>query len=167
MTRCCRRIRYPIGSGKRDRTLHLTHPTHPDQSVIEKSESPRAYDDARQRAQERGLWGSLSLSYASLILERAWPYLVGAGMLISAFLIYAWTIPTGLLPAPLRLIILSAFLICALALLAAARHIKIPTQQEALRHLDRASPHAHRPAQSLIDHPAQSGLKANSNRLWD
>ncbi|MEY4090970.1 MAG: hypothetical protein RLZZ496_152 [Pseudomonadota bacterium] len=109
---------------------------------------------------------ALFVSRALLALERLWPFISTVFLIVALFLIYAWSTAASAFPASMRFVILAALALAILAIARRALLTKRPTQSDALRHVDDASPHQHRPAQTLLDHPSDVATTPVTQALW-
>ncbi|MBN9508925.1 MAG: DUF4175 family protein [Alphaproteobacteria bacterium] len=100
---------------------------------------------------------------AALGFERLWPALWPPLGVLGAYLCAALLDLPSMLPAALHLIVLVAVLAAAAWLLVRGlRHLRVPTEAEADRRLERASGLHHRPLAALVDRPALPG----ADGLW-
>ncbi|NBQ40298.1 MAG: DUF4175 family protein, partial [Alphaproteobacteria bacterium] len=109
---------------------------------------------------------ALFVSRALLALERLWPFISAVFLIAALFLIYAWSTIPSAFPASLRFVILGALALAILTIVRKALLAKRPSQSDALRHVDEASPHRHRPAQTLLDHPSGAATTPVATALW-
>lgn len=109
---------------------------------------------------------ALFVSRALLLLERLWPFISAVLLIVALFLIYAWSTIPSTFPASLRVVVLGTLALAILAIVRKALLAKRPSQSDALRHVDEASPHRHRPAQTLLDHPSGAATTPVATALW-
>jgi len=83
---------------------------------------------------------ALFVSRALLLLERLWPFISAVFLIVALFLIYAWSAIPSAFPASLRFVILGTLALALLTIIRKALLAKRPSQSDALRHVDDASP---------------------------
>ena len=111
----------------------------------------------------RRLW----LARATLLWERLWPALWPATFVAGSFVATALFDPWWLMPGWLHAAVLALFAAAFLVTLArAARHVRPPTEEEAIRRIERTSGLAHRPLGALGDRPAAAPGDRTAQRLW-
>jgi uncharacterized protein (TIGR02302 family) len=107
------------------------------------------------------------LARAAILWERVWPATAPLLGVIGVFAVIALTGLLPLLPGWLHLLVLATFL-CAgcVAVVWAARQIRLPGGAEGERRLERASGLAHRPLAALADRPAGGAADPATAALW-
>ncbi len=109
---------------------------------------------------------ALSRAWWALLWERAWPRLAMVATAIGIFLILSWAGLWFALPPIGRA---TGLVVVGLLVLASAvplARLRLPTQQEALRRLDRGSGLPHRPATAMSDEIATGAEDRGSLALW-
>src|SRR6202142_2457980 len=100
---------------------------------------------------------------AALLFERAWPAAWPALGVLGAFLCVALLDVPSVLPTALHLLLLAGFLIAFVwVTVRALRVVRMPSDAEADRRLERATGLHHRPLAVLTDRPALPG----ADGLW-
>jgi uncharacterized protein (TIGR02302 family) len=118
---------------------------------------------------DRGLAGRLALSRlatrASMVVERGWPLLLPLLIVTSLFLSVSWLGLFPLLPDVVRIGLIAAFAIAALAALYPLRFFRLPSAAEIDRRIEAANELLHAPVQVQSDRP--SGRESIfSQALW-
>ncbi len=111
----------------------------------------------------RRLW----LARAALLWESLWPALWPATFVAGLFIATALFDPWRLIPGWLHAVVLVLFATALLVALArAGRNVRLPTEAEAIRRIERASGLVHRPLGALDDRPAAAPEDHIAGRLW-
>ncbi|NBN80235.1 TIGR02302 family protein [Microvirga tunisiensis] len=100
---------------------------------------------------ERRLKSVVGRSRLALVWERLWPELYQALTLVALFVGVSWLGFWLLLPGWARLVGVAAFALALLYSLRGLRHVRLPSDSEALHRVELASGHSHRPLTALID----------------
>jgi uncharacterized protein (TIGR02302 family) len=102
----------------------------------------------------------------AMTVERAWPLILPAAILVALFLSVAWFGLFPRLPDTARLVLTAAFALVALAALYPLRFFRMPTAAEVDRRIEAANALPHTPLQVQTDRP--SGREsAFAQALWE
>jgi len=147
--------------------LIANHPSRAQQTSTDPHEAALSQESREHSDIPVKLRRALFVSRALLVLERLWPFISAAFLIVALFLIYAWSTIPSAFPASLRFVILGALALAILTIVRKALLAKRPSQSDVLRHVDDASPHRHRPAQTLLDHPSGAATTSVATALWN
>lgn len=110
---------------------------------------------------------ALKRARGALLWERVWPPLATLGTVIGLFLAVSWLGLWSALPPLGRAIGLGLFALVALAALVPLLRLRPPSEDDALRRLDRVSGIAHRPATAVTDTLAGAPTDPVALALWE
>ncbi|MDP2409746.1 MAG: TIGR02302 family protein [Pseudolabrys sp.] len=122
--------------------------------------------DGRPQSTRLLLAQALKRARGSLLWERLWPALATLATAIGLFLALSWAGLWLALPPLARAIGLVIFGLLTLAAAFPLLALRWPSENEALRRLDRSSGETHRPATAITDELAANGHDPVSQALW-
>jgi len=130
------------------------------------AESPDHRQPVDQQAAERLLAQALRRAHWTILWERLWPAVASLSTAVGLFLALSWAGAWLVLPPIGRAI--GLFLLLALAAVSSVPlfRFRLPNAYDGLRRLDRASGLKHRPATTIADEIATSGIDQVSLALW-
>ncbi|MBP0614064.1 TIGR02302 family protein [Jiella mangrovi] len=116
-----------------------------------------ADDAARTWQPTRRLGWTRRTTFASIILERSWPAVLGLVCTIALFLAFAWFGLFRLMPDTLRLVMLGLFCVLAIASIASLvfgrGRLRVPTDAEVDRRIEATSRLSHQPLRTQGEGP--------------
>ncbi len=122
--------------------------------------------DKRVQTTRALLARALQRARGSLLWERLWPALAALATVAGLFLALSWAGLWIVLPPLARAAGLIAFGILALAAAIPLLMLRVPSEADGLRRLDRTSGEAHRPATAIGDEIAANGRDPVAQALW-
>jgi uncharacterized protein (TIGR02302 family) len=127
----------------------------------------RFLDGFNERPQRRALLArALRLARGSLLWERLWPALAALATVGGLFLALSWAGLWLALPPLGRAIGLALFACLAIAALIPLARVRVPSEHDGLRRLDRSSGETHRPASTIADEIAANRDDPVAQTLW-
>lgn len=121
--------------------------------------------EKRERDLPAAALRAISLTRLAIGWERLWPRLALLAMIVGAFAATAWLGLFTMMPAFLRLAVVTGFVIGAALSLFHLLRTPWPQPEDAIARLDRAPGVAHRPLGTLADQPALPGDEVGA-ALW-
>ncbi|MDO8877875.1 MAG: TIGR02302 family protein, partial [Pseudolabrys sp.] len=109
---------------------------------------------------------ALKRARGSLLWERLWPALASLAVAIGIFLALSWAGLWIVLPPLGRAIALGAFLIVLIVAAIPLFRVRVPSDHDGLRRLDRVSGQTHRPATAVADEIAANRDDPIAQALW-
>ncbi len=109
---------------------------------------------------------ALKRARGSLLWERLWPALATLATAVGFFLALSWAGLWIVLPPLARAIGLLVFLIIAAAAAVPLLRLRLPSEYDGLRRLDRSSGETHRPATAIADEIAVNQNDPVTQALW-
>ncbi len=122
--------------------------------------------DGRMHSTRALLAGALQRARGSLLWERLWPVLATLATITGLFLALSWAGLWIVLPPLARAAGLVAFFILSAAAAVPLLMLRIPSETEGLRRLDRSSGETHRPATAIGDEIAANSHDPVAQALW-
>jgi uncharacterized protein (TIGR02302 family) len=122
--------------------------------------------DAKPEDRKSALARALQRARGGLLWERLWPALATLATVFAFFLALSWVGLWIMLPPLGRAIVLLSFFIASAAATVPLLLLRLPSELDGLRRLDRGSGEAHRPATTIADQLAANSEDPVAQALW-